>query len=135
MNIQNYLTEDRAKLVLRLTVGILILLHGIFKITNPGAIDFIGSLFNYFHLPAFLAYAIYIGEVVAPIMLIIGYRTKIAAGLISFTLLVAIILVHLGDLFSLTSDGGSAIELQAMFLFTALAIVGLGAGKYSVDQK
>lgn len=132
---QNCLTEDKAKLMLRLTVGILVLLHGIFKIQNPGALDFIGGLFNNFHLPAFLAYAVYIGEVVAPIMLIVGYRTKIAAGLISFTLLVAIILAHLGQVFSLGSTGGWAIELQAMFLFTSLAIVGLGAGKYSIDKQ
>jgi len=129
------MTEDNAKLLLRLTVGVLILLHGIFKIMNPGAIGFIGGLFNNFYLPAFLAYAVYIGEVVAPIMLIIGYRTKLAAGLISFTLLVAIILAHLGDIFSLTGAGGWGIELQAMFMFTALAIVGLGAGKYSIDKK
>jgi putative oxidoreductase len=135
MTIKNYMTEDNAKLLLRLTVGVLILLHGIFKIMNPGAIGFIGGLFNNFYLPAFLAYAGYIGEVVAPIMLIIGYRTKLAAGLISFTLLVAIILAHLGDIFSLTGAGGWGIELQAMFMFTALAIVGLGAGKYSIDKK
>lgn len=135
MNIQNHLTEDCAKLLLRLTVGILVLFHGIFKIMNPGAIDFIGGLFNNFHLPAFLAYTVYIGEVVAPIMLIAGYRTKLAAGLISFTLLVAVILAHAGEIFSLGQTGGWAIELQAMFLFSALAIVGLGAGKYSVDKQ
>lgn len=135
MTIKNCMTEDNAKLLLRLTVGILVLLHGIFKIMNPGAIDFIGGLFNTFHLPAFLAYAVYIGEVVAPIMLIIGYRTKLAAALISFTLLVAIILAHLGDIFILTGTGGWGIELQAMFMFTALAIVGLGAGKYAIDKE
>ena len=135
MNIQNCLTEDRAKLLLRLSVGILVLLHGIAKITNPGSVDFIGGLFNNFHLPAFLAYAVYIGEVVAPIMLIVGYRTKLAAGLISFTLFVAIILAHLGDVFSLNDFGGWGIELQAMFMLSALAIVGLGAGKYAIDRQ
>lgn len=131
----NLFTEDRAKLTLRLLLGLLVLLHGIAKITNPGSVDFIGALFNNFHLPAFFAYSVYIGEVIAPIMLIIGYRTKLAASLISFTLFVAIILSHLNDLFSLNDFGGWAIELQAMFMFTALAIVGLGAGKYSIDKK
>ena len=133
MNI--HISEDTAKLILRLTLGILVLAHGVFKIMNPGAIDFIGSLFSSFHLPAFFAYAVYIGEVVAPIMLIIGYKTKLAAGLISFTLLVAIILAHTGDLMKLNAMGGWAIELQAMFLFIGLAIVGLGAGKCSIDKK
>ena len=128
------ISEDKAKLILRLTVGILVLLHGIAKVTNPGSVDYIGSLFNNFYLPGFLAYAVYIGEIVAPIMLIVGYRTKLAAGLISITLLVAIILAHAGDIFRLTEYGGWAIELQAMYLLTALAIVGLGAGKYAIDK-
>ncbi len=135
MNIKNCLTEDKAKLLLRITVGALVLLHGVAKISNPGMVDFIGSLFNSFHLPAFLAYTVYIGEVVAPLMLIAGYRTRIAAGLISFTLLVAIILAHLGEILTLNDFGGWSIELQAMFMFTALAIVGLGAGKYAVDKE
>jgi putative oxidoreductase len=126
--------ENEAKLILRLTVGILVLLHGISKIMNPAAVDFIGSLFSNIYLPAVFAYSIYIGEVIAPIMLIVGYRTKLAALLISFTLFMAIVLAHLGQLFSLNDFGGWAIELQAMFLFTALAIAGLGAGRYSIDK-
>jgi putative oxidoreductase len=130
-----HLSEDHAKLILRVTVGVLVLIHGIAKIMNPGSVDYIGSLFTNFHLPAFLAYTVYIGEVVAPLMLIVGYRTKLAAGLISFTLLVAIILAHLKDIFALNQFGGWAIELQALYLLSALAIVGLGAGKYALDKQ
>lgn len=130
-----FLSEDAAKLLLRLTVGILILLHGIFKITHPEAIGFIGGLFESFHLPAFLAYLVYLGEIIAPIMLIVGFKTRIAARLVAITLAVAIVLAHLPQVFTLGASGGSAIELQLMFLFGAVAIAGLGAGKYALDAK
>lgn len=130
-----FLSEDAAKLVLRVAVGFLILLHGIYKIQNPGTLDFIGGLFTSVHLPAFLAYLIYIGEIVAPIMVIAGFMTRLGARLIAITMVVAIFLAHASDIFALTAMGGSAIELQLMFLVGAVAVAGLGAGKYSMDAK
>lgn len=141
MNIQKlttgcYVSEDTAKLILRLTVGVLILLHGIYKITHPEMLDFIGGLFENYHLPTFLAYLVYIGEVIAPIMLIIGYQTRCAAKLVAINMVVAILLVHIGQIFTLAAQGGgSAIELQLMYLLGAIAIAGLGAGKYAMDKK
>ncbi len=129
------MSEDTAKLILRLTIGGLVLLHGIFKLTHPEMLGFIGGMFSNLGLPAFFAYAIYIGEIVAPIMLIIGYKTKLASALIAFTLLVAILLVHVEQVFTLGQGGGWAIELQALYLFGALAIFGLGAGKYAVEKR
>ncbi len=126
-----HMTEDTAKLILRLTIGFLVLLHGIAKLSNPEMLGFIEMLLAKKHLPAFIAYGIYIGEIVAPIMLIVGYRVRCASGLIAFTLVMAIFLAHMGDIFSLSPmSGGWAIELQALYLFGALAIYGLGAGKY-----
>jgi putative oxidoreductase len=130
-----HLSEDSAKLILRLAIGGLVLLHGVFKIMNPGAVEFIGGLFTGIGLPAFLAYAIYVGEIVAPIMLIVGYRTKLASALIAITLFVAIVLAHLSQIFSLGETGGWAIELQALYLFGAIAVFGLGAGKYAIENK
>lgn len=129
------MTEDTGKLLLRIAVGVLVLLHGIFKIQNPGSIDFIGGLFQNYHLPAFLAYLVYIGEVLAPAMLLVGYKTRLAAKLVAITMVVAILLAHAKDIFALTQMGGSAIELQLMFLVGAVAISALGAGKYSLDAK
>lgn len=131
-----YVSPDVAKLLLRLAVGVLVLLHGIYKIKNPGSIDFIGGLFENYHLPAFLAYLVYIGEVLAPLMLIAGYQTRCAAKLVAITMVFVIFLAHAGEIFMLSErGGGSAIELQLMFLFGALAIAGLGAGRYSIDKK
>ncbi len=130
INQTNKFTEDNAKLMLRLTVGVLILLHGIYKLQNPASVDFIGGLFATVGLPAALAYLVFIGQIVAPIMLIVGYQTRIAALLVAITMVVAILLVHTGELFSLTNMGGYALELQAMYLIGALTIFGLGAGKH-----
>src|SRR5690606_27553055 len=41
-------------------------------------------------------------------------------------------LVHMGEMFQLTKTGGWALELQGLFLFSALAVALLGAGRYSV---
>lgn len=127
------ISEDTAKLILRLTIGILVLFHGLFKLQNPGAVGFIGSLFAGVGLPVFLAYLVYVGEVVAPIMLIVGYKTKLAAALVAVTLFVAIMLAHTSQIFSLGEMGGWAIELQGLFFFGAVAIFGLGAGRYALE--
>jgi len=129
------ITEDTAKVLLRVVLGVLILLHGIFKLMNPGAVDFVAGAFENAHLPGFLAYLYLIGEIVAPIMLIIGYQVKIASLLVATTMVIAIALVHLGQLFTLGATGGSAIELQLMYLFGAIAVFGLGAGKCTLFKK
>jgi len=129
------LSDDKAKLLLRLVVGVTVLVHGLYKLSNPETIGFIGGAFENYSLPAFFAYLVYLGEVIAPLMLLAGWQTKIASLLVAITLIVAIILVHLGDIFTLTATGGWGIELQALMLFTSVAIFGLGAGKYSLDAK
>ena len=130
-----HISKDTAKLILRLTIGILVLFHGIAKIQNPGSIDFIQGLLQAKHLPGFIAYGIYVGEVVAPLMLIVGFRTRFAAGIIAFTLLMAVFLAHLDQLFALAKMGGGyALELQALYFFGALAIIGLGSGKYALGE-
>ena len=65
---------DFAKLLLRVVLGLLILAHGIGKIkSGPGMIV---DLVVQHHLPAFVGYLVYIGEVVAPALLIVGLFTK-----------------------------------------------------------
>lgn len=120
-------------LILRLTLGLLMLLHGIAKLTNgPGGIQ---DMIEGIGLPGFLAYGVYLGEVVAPIMLIIGFRVRIAAMLFISTMLVAVGLAHAGDILSLSQTGGWAIELQALYLFGALTLVFTGGGNLAVSQQ
>ena len=132
---RHQISEDTAKLLLRLVLGVTVLIHGLYKLMNPESLGFIGGLFEAWYLPAFLAYLVYLGEVIAPIMLILGYQTKTASLLIAITLAVAVILVHLPQLFTISQTGGWSLELQALMFFSAVALFGLGAGKYSIDAK
>ena len=94
-------SEDIGKLVLRVTLAVLILLHGISKLQN--GIDFISGLVSGAGLPSAFAYLVYIGEVVAPLLVLIGLFTRPAALLIAVNMIVAIVLVHMGELFTFTT--------------------------------
>ena len=123
-------TDDFGKLLLRLVLGILILLHGVAKIMAGPA--FIISSVTAAGLPAQLAYLVYVGEVLAPILLIVGIWSRPAALVIAGNMAFAIFLVHMKQLMSLNDQGGWALELQGMFFFAAVAVALLGAGRYSI---
>lgn len=126
-------TDDFGKLLLRLVLGILILLHGIAKIIAGPA--FIIASVKAAGLPSQLAYLVYVGEVLAPILLIVGIWSRPAALIIAGNMAFAIFLVHLKQLGSLNEQGGWALELQGMFLVTALALAFLGAGRFSLGGR
>ena len=123
-------TDDTGKLILRLALGIMILLHGIAKISS--GVSGVGGMLASHGLPSALAYLVYIGEIVAPVLVIIGFYTRPAAWIIAINMVVAIWLVHMKDLLVLGKNGGWALELQGMFLFAAIAVALLGAGRLSV---
>lgn len=127
------MNEDVGKLILRLTLGILVLLHGIAKIKNGVASIVTGV--EGIGLPSWFAYGVYVGEVVAPIMVIIGLFARTGAFVIFVNMIFAILLVHRNELFLLGKQGGWALELQGMFLFTALALVLMSPGRYSVTRR
>lgn len=123
---------DLGKLIIRLTLGGLLLFHGINKLMN--GIGFIEGQLASHGIPTFFAYGVYVGEVLAPLMVILGYQTRIGALLIVFNMLVAIALVHTHELMALSGSGGWALELQGFFLFTAVALMFLGPGKYKLKN-
>jgi putative oxidoreductase len=125
-------SDDLSKLVLRLTLGILLLMHGIFKVQNGigGIMGMVAST----GLPGWLGYAVYIGEVIAPILLIVGLYSRIAAVLIAINMVVAIALAHSGQLFMVTGNGALKLETQYFFLFTAVAVFFAGAGRFSMNS-
>lgn len=127
------LNEDIGKLVLRLSIAILMLFHGISKATN--GIDGIKFLVDRGGLPEFVAYGVYFGEIVIPILLIFGLFTRLSAVIFVINMIFAIFLAHSNELFSIGKTGGLVIELQLLYLLGALAIAFVGAGKYSLDYK
>ena len=60
---------------------------------------------------------------------------RIGAWLIFINMLVAIALVHLGQIGTFNDQGGWALELQAMYLISALALALVGPGRFSVNQR
>jgi putative oxidoreductase len=123
-------SEDLGKLVLRLTLGGLLLFHGIHKLLT--GIDPIRAMVSAHHLPDFLAYGVYVGEVFAPLLVIIGLFARLGGALIAIDLLAAIFLVHLGTLAGTNAGGGYVLELQAFYLFGGVAVALIGAGGLSV---
>jgi putative oxidoreductase len=125
--------EDLGKLVLRLVLGILILLHGISKLR--GGIGFITPLVTGLGLPPWVSYGVYVGEIVAPIMVILGFFSRFGAFIIFVNMLFAVVLMHRPDLLMLGKQGGWALELQGMFMFTALALTFMTPGHYAITRR
>lgn len=122
--------DDIGKLVLRLSVGILLLMHGLFKLMH--GIAGISALVQANGWPVWIAYGVFIGEIIAPALLILGLLTRAGAVVIVLNMLMAVYLAHSHQLFHLTKSGGWLLELQGLYLFGALAIALLGAGRFSV---
>jgi len=120
---------DLGRLFLRLGLGVLILLHGIAKVMN--GIDPILAGVQSAGLPREFGYLVYVGEVVAPILVIVGFLTRPAALIIAINMAFAVYLVHASQLFTLGKQGGWALELQGIYFIVAVAIALLGAGRYS----
>lgn len=126
---------DIGKLILRVTIALFVFSYGIQKIMDPSMVGYIGSLFSELHLPALIAYGVYLGEVVAPILVIIGWRTKIAAMVMSFTMFTVILIGHTNQIFPPSEFVWSGIELQTLFLLNSFAVSCLGAGKFALSHR
>lgn len=125
--------DDLGKLILRVTVAVLLLFHGIAKV--KGGVGFISGLLAQNGLPAFIAYGVYVGEVVAPLLLILGVLTRPAALIIAFNMLMAIFLARRDAVFAVNERGGAwGIEVEAFFLFGALAVFFLGPGRFAIAR-
>jgi putative oxidoreductase len=128
-----YQTDDQGKLLLRAVLAILLLFHGVSKLM--GGIGFITGMLEKAGLPGALGYLVYIGEVVAPLLILVGLYTRAAALVVAINMVVALLLVHTKQFFTLNEQGGWALELQGMYLAGALAVALLGAGRYSIGGK
>ena len=126
------MNDNIGKLILRVMLGSLMLFHGVNKLQH--GIDFIKGLVVSQGLPEFLAYGVYIGEIIAPILLILGWRSRIWAGIIVVNMLVVIYMTQLGAFMKLGAHGSWAVELQMFYLLSALAIAFLGSGKFAITR-
>jgi putative oxidoreductase len=125
-------TEDVGRLLLRLAVGGLMLFHGVNKIRH--GVDFMYPLLEAKGLPAFIAYGSYVGEVVAPLLILAGVMTRVASLVVAGTMVMAVFLSRSSQVFALNVYGGWAVEINAFFFLGAIALALLGSGRFSIWQ-
>lgn len=121
---------DLARLLLRITLSVLMLFHGFYKVEH--GLDPIRNMLVSDGLPTFIAYGVYLGEVVAPIMIILGIFTRPAALIVTLNMLIAILMMGLNKVTILTDQGALGIELEFIYFIGFLCIALLGCGRFSV---
>lgn len=125
--------EDIGKLILRIALGGLLLFHGMYKLFH--GTEMVQAVLVAHHYPAFAAYGVYLGEIVAPIFIILGFWTRLSSLAIAFDLAVAVLLVRMPAAMTLTKSGGWALEPETFFLLGSLALFFLGPGKLRFGRK
>ncbi|MCP2029664.1 putative oxidoreductase [Flavobacterium sp. HSC-32F16] len=124
--------NDFGLLILRIAIGFLMLLHGISKF--GGGLEFISGMLVEKGLPGFFAYGVLIGEILAPILIIIGFRTRIAALILAINCVIAVLMAHSADIFKISDHGGWELELLGLYFFGSLALFFTGGGKISASK-
>ncbi len=108
-------------------------LYGIGKILH--GIDFIKDMLAANGIPTLIAYGVYAGEIIAPILILIGFRTRIAGAIFAINCLTIILLSQTQNIFRLNDFGGWALELLAIYLVVSASLFFTGAGKYAISTK
>lgn len=125
--------NDVGLLMLRIALSGMMLLHGINKLLH--GIGGIKNMVVQQGMPSFLAYGVLIGEVLAPVCILLGFKTRLWSLILAFNCFIAWFLVHRHQLFSLNTNGGWAIELLGFYFFVSFALVFTGGGKYAASRK
>jgi putative oxidoreductase len=131
--LESILSEDIGKLILRFSIAGLMLFHGFSKLLH--GIDGIKFLVTDAGLPEFIAYGVYMGEIILPILIILGIFTRISSLFFAINMVFAIYLAHSSEIFTIGKTGGLTIELALIYLLGAVSIMFIGAGKHSFDAK
>jgi len=122
--------RDLGLLILRLTIGLLMIPHGINKLLHPDAFGYIESTLDAKNLPG-----VFIGEIVAPLLIVLGFRSRLAALVMFLNGLATLYLAYSDKLSAFTQQGGWAPELPALFFLGALALLFTGGGKYALSTR
>nr|WP_314477789.1 DoxX family protein [uncultured Campylobacter sp.] len=117
----------------RLGLGICLFMHGLAKILH--GIGGVKSILTKAGLPEIIAYGSYAGEIFAPLMIILGIFSRIAALLVIGTSLTIMYAYHgLGNLLELTNAGGFKAEILYLYIALSLCIIFSGSGKYAIRK-
>ena len=124
------MSEDLGKLILRITLGGLLLLHGMHKLLN--GIAPIKAMVAAHNVPDVVSYGVYMGEIVGPLMVLLGLFARIGGALIAANMLAAVFLAGMAQATAFNAMGGYALELEAFYFWSAVAVMLLGAGRFSI---
>lgn len=134
--------DDRAALMLRLTLGVVMFPHGAQKALGwfggggiPGTLEFFSSAFG---VPAVLALLVIAAEFLGSIGLIVGLFTRIAAAGIVAVMAGAVAMVHWQVGFFMNWSGaqqGEGFEFHLLAIGIGLALIVLGGGTASLDRE
>ena len=119
---------DIGILILRISVGLL-LFHGIHKI-QTGLADQMGLLAAK-GIPTVFMYLIYVSEVLAPVLIILGIFTRLSAASIVGTMLVVLYVAPF-PLLAMGPHGEWVLEIQLFYLLLPLALFFIGPGRFVV---
>ena len=117
------------ELVGRIFLSLIFLLAGFQKIFNyEGTIGYMES----FGVPGYLSIPAIIIEILFPLLVIIGYKTKLASIILSLFAILLAIIFH--------TDFSNQMQLMSFLKNFAIAgglliLFVRGAGKYSIDQR
>tara|TARA_R110000765_G_scaffold222003_1_gene326098 strand:- start:21134 stop:21535 length:402 start_codon:yes stop_codon:yes gene_type:complete len=118
-------------LILRLGIPFTMLIYGINKVIE--GTGFIGSLLEEYGLPKILANGVFVGEIVAPLMLMIGFRTRLAGLIFSFNCFMAIAMAQTQNIFKLNEYGGWSLDLLFIYLIAGIVFYLNGGGQYALS--
>ena len=126
--------EDLGKLLLRVGLGGLLLFHGVHKLLI--GLEPIKAMLVSHNIPDVVAYGAYLGELLAPVLVILGVFSRIGGVLIALDIVVAVLLARAADLLLLSpATGAYALETEVLYLAAALAVALFGAGRISLGGK
>jgi len=123
---------DRGLLVVRIALGVVFLMHGgqkLFVYGHAGVTAAMASLGLPF--PGLNAYLITAAELGGGLALLFGALTRPAAAVLAFSMVVAIVSVHLRAGFF----APAGFEYPLTLLLGNLALLMTGGGKYAFDAK
>jgi putative oxidoreductase len=122
-----YQVIDLALLGVRISIGVLMLVHGLPKLgmlMSGGQVQFPGI----FGLSSELSLTLAVfAEVLCSVLIMVGLGTRLAVIPLIFTMLVAVILIHAADPFGMK-------ELALLYLLVYVVLLASGSGRYSLDH-
>lgn len=124
--------NDIGRLLLRIALGAVLLFHGIYKLTH--GVEWVKGPLSQLGLPGFLAYGLYLAEIVAPILIMLGLITRLSVLVVAIDMIMAFVLMAWKRILTTGPAGGWGVELEFLILFAALVLFFTGSGKYGISK-